>query len=152
MLRKDAFILYQSLQKVRVHQDNSKFNYVIVKNIKLIEDELKKVQASIEPTQEFIQMEHERVPICEFFSKDADGNVQLIDDEYQINDEDKFAEAMEPLQEKYKECLEYRQKQIDEHNQLLNESIEFNFIKLGKNDLPQKITQEELLEIFPILE
>lgn len=152
MLRKDAFMLYESLKKVRRYQDNSKFNYAIVKNMKLIEEHINLVEKIIEPTPEFIQLEMQRIPICEFYSKNAEGEVQMQNDTYIIQDEEKFSEAMKPLQEKYKDCLNHRQHQIDEYNRLIDEDVNFIFVKLGKNDLPQKITQQELLEIFPILE
>jgi hypothetical protein len=152
MTRREIFNLYNNIQKVRYHNDNSKFNYSIIKNIKLIEEQIRIVDNVIKPTQEFIEFERIRIPICEEHAKkDENGRPILINDDYQFEDELKFIEAIKPLQEKYQSALDHRQTQINDYNRLLDEEITINLLKIGKDELPEKITQAELESIFPIL-
>jgi len=152
MTRREIFNLYNNIIKCRYHDDNSKFNYAVIKNLKLIEEQLKIIEKEMKPTSDFMEFENVRIPLCEEHAKkDETGKPILINDDYQFEDMDKFLEAIKPLQEKYKDTLDNRQKQIDKYNKMLDEDIDIEFIKINKDELPEKISQKELESIYPIL-
>lgn len=152
MRRKDAIDLYNKLQGVRYHSDNKNFSYALIKNIKEIENEIIKLNEAIKPAEEFKQFENDRIAVCQLHCvKDENGNPIVHNDEFQIADMDKFNADLQPIKEKYQGVLQFRQHQIETYNSMLDEDIEFNFTKIGPDDLPDGITPNEIEDIYPIL-
>lgn len=130
MTRREIFNLYNNIVRVRYHNDNSKFNYAVIKNLKLIEEQIKVVDSTIKPTPEFIEFERTRIPLCEEYAKkDENGKPVLVNDDYQFEDEAKFLEAVKPIQEKYQSALDFRQTQIDNYNKMLDEDVTIDYLR-----------------------
>lgn len=152
MKRKDAIELYNKLQGVRYHSDNVKFSYALIKNIKEIEAEIAKLNETIKPAEEFKQFEQDRIAICQLHCiKDENGNPIVHNEEFQIADMDKFNQDLIPIKEKYSDILRHRQQQIETYNAMLDEDVDFQFAKVGPDDLPSEITPNEIEDIYPIL-
>lgn len=152
MKRKDAIDLYNKLQGVKYHSDSKIFSYALIKNIKIIEDEIMKLNEVIKPEDRFKDFEQERIGICQKHClKDENGNPIVHSDEYQIEDMNKFNEDLIPIKEKYIDVLQHRQSQINTYNFMLDEDVKLDFVKVGPNDLPESITPNEIEDIYPIL-
>lgn len=152
MKRKDAIELFNKLQGVRYHSDNVKFSYALIKNIKEIENEISKLNEAIKPSEEFKQFEQDRIAVCQLHClKDENGNPIVHNEEFQIADMDKFNQDLIPIKERYGDILRHRQQQIETYNAMLDEDIDFQFTKVGPDDLPSEITPNEIEDIYPIL-
>jgi hypothetical protein len=152
MKRSELFDLYNKLQGLKHLSGNKAFSYALIKNIKGIESEINKLNDIIKPTKNFLQFEEARIDVCKSHTiKDENDEPIQSGEEYQIDDMEAFNLALEPLKEKYKTELTERQQQIDEYNSMLDIEIEFDFIKIGPDELPDAITPNELEDIYLIL-
>ncbi len=101
MKRSELFNLYNKLQGLRSYNDNKRFSYALIKNIKIIQEEIEKLNEIIKPNDEFLKFEDERIQICNSHCvKDENGEPDLDGDEFKIIDKDKFDESLKPLKEK----------------------------------------------------
>ncbi len=152
MKRSELFNLYNKLQGLRSYNDNKRFSYALIKNIKIIQEEIEKLNEIIKPNDEFLKFEDERIQICNSHCvKDENGEPDLDGDEFKIIDKDKFDESLKPLKEKHNTTLNQRQQQIEKYNSMLDDNIEIELSKVGPDDLPDNITSNELEDIYPML-
>lgn len=152
MKRSQFFNLYNKLQGVKYHTDSVKFSYALIKNIKTIELEIQKLNESIIPSDDFLKFEQERIQVCQDHTqKDENGDPIVIDNEFQIENQEEFNIALLPIKEKYGRILQLRQNQIDAYNRMLDEKIEMDLILVGVDELPKEMTPNELEDIYPIL-
>lgn len=152
MKRGELFELYDKLQGLRSYSDNKKFSYALIKNIKLIEEEIKIQNDLIKPSKRFQDFEQERINICQSHAVRDENNKPILNgNEYQIKDMEIFNSALIPIKEKYNDILIERQAQIEKYNIMLDENINIDLVKVGVDDLPDGITPNELEDIYPIL-
>ena len=152
MTRAQFFDLYNKLQGVRYHTDNTKFSYFLIKNIKLIESEIVKLNEIIKPPEDFLAFEKERLLVCKNFAKKDENDQPIINnDEFLIENFEEFNKNLEPVKKKFEQVLMQRQSQIDIYNNMLDEELELELVHVGPDDLPSGITSNELEDIYPIL-
>jgi hypothetical protein len=136
--------------------DGVDFAYTVFKNKRLIENKLMEVDFIKNVSQEIIEYENIRVGYCNQYSKkDANGNPIIENEIYLIEDDKKeeFKSKMDELYEKYKPFIDVRQKQIEMFNEKMNKEIDFEFIKLKKEQLSPKVkTANDLEELSFMIE
>lgn len=144
MKRRDLYNYYESLNNVG-DLKGVKFAYSVIKNKKVIEEEIKILEEVVKPNPEFENYERERITLCENHSeKDENGNAIIIDNKYKIIDQIKFDEELNILKEGYNEFIAERMKQINDYNKMLDEETNIDFSKLNYNDIPNDITTKQL--------
>lgn len=132
------------------------FLHTILENIKLLNNEIEKINNLIKGTDEYNEYQNKRIDICNNYAeKDEDGNVVKVVnnniEEFKIDKDNKeFVEEIEILQKKYKNAIDEFLKQIDEYNNYLETTIEINFSTLSINDIPEDINFElmKVINIF----
>lgn len=148
MKRKDFGLAMNALDSVS-ELKGVKFAYVVLKNRRKleaqIEDDKSIFEEILKPSDGFKEYETKRIALCESSSeKDEEGKAITEGDRYKILDMAKFNEDLSKLTEEYKESVDDRKRQIDEYNSLMEEDIEIEFQKLGFNDLPNELTENQL--------
>lgn len=152
MQNKKLVELYQGLNSVK-DLKGVKFAYGIVKNINIIKSEIEAFQESINPTKEFMAFENGRIELAKKHSKKDDkGNPVIADNQYEVEDKDKFEESFLELREKHKEAIDKREKQAEEYNKLLAEESKIELHKIKMSDVPDNISPEQLAAIFDIID
>lgn len=144
-----------TLDKVSTY-DGVDFAYAVFKNKRLVENKLMEVDFIKNVSQEIIEYENIRVGYCNQYSKkDLEGN-PIIENEIYLIEEDKkdeFKSKMDELYQKYIPFIEARQKQIDLFNEKMNKEIDFEFVKLNKEQLSHRIkTANDLEELSFMIE
>jgi hypothetical protein len=150
--------LYNSLQKLG-NLKGVKFSYSIARNIDKLTPIIKSLQDAAKPTEEYIKYDKERAELAEKHAKkNKDGkpnietNIDNNTQSYQIEDQEKFEKELKKLQSKYKKEIDYRNKQIKEQTELLEEESNFVPYKIKQKNLPEDISVEQLSSIFQIIE
>lgn len=144
MKRRELYNYFQALNNVG-DLKGVKFAYTIIKNKKVIEEEIKDLEEVVKANPEFEKYEQERIQLCELHSEKGEDGKALIDDQkYKIIDQTKFDSELESLKGNYGDSIKERFNQIDEYNKMLDEDIEMDIKKLNFDDLPENITTDQL--------
>jgi hypothetical protein len=147
MKRKNLYTYIQALAEL-ADLKGVKFAYAVIKNKKKIEEEIKIIEETIKPSDDFSKYEQERIQICVVNSeKKEDGSAVIVDNKYKIIDMEKFNTELEELRSNYTDTIKDRESQIADYNNLLEEDLDMTFFKIGENDLPLDITPAQLLSI-----
>ncbi len=130
------------------------FAYAVFKNKQLIDNKLMEVDFIKNVTPEVIEYEEKRVKLCEEFANKDDKGMPIIEkDLYIITDKDTFKTKMDELLTQYKPFVEERQRQIELFNDKMNSQVDFQFIKIKKEQIPAQVqTARELEEISFMIE
>lgn len=156
MTRSELFTFIEKLDKIK-NLKGVKFNYIIDKNKKLIQQEIEDIKKVIEPTEKFKEYENKRVEILtEFADKNPDGSPKLTQEangiiKFEIDpDNKKFQKAINAHIEEYKEVIQDRDKQMFEYNNFLAETADISLFKFKLTDIPEDIIGEqfEVISIF----
>lgn len=137
----------------------AKFSYAIVKNFNILEKEVKDINSTITPSEDYKSYEADRIALCEKFAKKDElgnsikKNIQANGAfEYDLDVTDKtFIEEIRKLQEKYKTALEDQSKKIEEYHKFLQEESEILFHTVSLDDIPSDISVELMSVIEPFI-
>jgi len=152
MKNKDLIELHSKL--TRIETNNGDHKYIFAKNKRLIEAELKRLQLFLEPYENFIVFERERLAICKNYAqKDEKGNLKTINNTYIIEEEkqEDFDNAIAELKIKHKEALDMRDKQIKEYQDSLENEATL-VLHLIKRDTIKDYTNAQIDLIFELIE
>ena len=123
------------------------FAYAVFKNKQLIDNRLMDVEFIKNVTPQVVEYEKIRVTLCENFAdKDPNGKPIIENDTYIISDKDSFKIKMDELLEKYKPFVDERMEQIELFNKKMNDIVDFQFIKIKKEQIPPQINTASELE------
>ena len=139
--------LYNYLRAMDTVKDlkGVRFAYSILKNKKKIEEEIQIFEEVIKPNPLFAEYERNRITLCEMHSeKDTEGKPIIIGDKYKLIDTTLFNTELDKLKSGYQDVIEERIKQINEYNEILEEEVDIDLIKLNINELPSEITPKQL--------
>lgn len=127
----------------------AKFNYMLLKNIKTLENEVSWLKEIVQPTEEYKKFEQERINLCEKYSKDESGNIKKKNVrpdgnyDYDINETDpNWLSDIKDLRDKYSEEILKREEQIKKFNEILDVDSAIEFHKVSLNDIPEDISFE----------
>lgn len=131
-----------------------KFAYAILKNKKIIANELEVLQTLAKPNPKFREYETKRVALCEeYCDKDEKGKPKVEKNNYVgLEENEKFKEELNKLQEEYKSVLDNQNKKREEYITLMQEEIEIDLYKVILDNLPEDITPKQLESIKLIVE
>ena len=139
MIKTKLIALYNGLNQVK-NLKGVKFAYGVIKNIRLMENEIVSIQESIKPVKDFMEYDMERMNLAKKHSKkDKNGNPVIENNNFVLESEKEFELEFEALKEKHSSVLSERQKQIE-------------LYKIKMSDIPQDISTEQLAGIFDIVE
>jgi hypothetical protein len=148
MKRKDFGLALNALDSVS-DLKGVKFAFVVLKNRKKLEAQIEEDKTIFEeilkPSEGFKEYEEKRIALCEASSeKNEEGKPKTEGDRYVIIDMNKFNTDLAKLTEEYKASVDDRKHQIEEYNSLMEEDMLIEFQKIGVNDLPTDLTENQL--------
>jgi len=150
----DLFRLREGLNDVS-NLKGVKFAYVVLKNKKLIEEEIETLQKSIEMSPEFQEFERKRISLCEQFSdKNKDGSPVIINNAYTIPNKLEFENEVAVLKKQYLEYVTEREEQLSDYDKLLKEDSDLldKLAKVKIVHIPDDISATQLDSIKEIIE
>jgi len=124
------------------------FAYAIFKNKQMIDEILKEVEFINDVEPEFVEYENQRIELCKINSKkDEIGNYIIRDGRYEIENSEGFKNSMDELRKKYDKVVTKRDEQLNRFNQIMQEDVDIEFVKVEKKDLPTELsTATEMFE------
>jgi len=129
-----------------------KFAYVVSKNTNKVNSEMEAFKDMTAQSKDFQEYEKERIELVELHAKkDENGKSIIVGNEYQIDNQQAFDAQIKVLQEKHKEAIEARKKQIDDFNSFLKEESKLELHKIDVNDVPRDITAGQMSGIQAIV-
>lgn len=155
----DLYRLKQALEGLG-SVENVSFAYCAVKNLKLLEKEIEILEEVRKPSDEFMKNFQPQVDelVKKHSKKDEEGNPELSDgpqgSTIQVDpaNKAKFEKEFAKLEEENKPLVDQRMEQLTKFNDLLQEEVEIELVKIKKEDLPENIKVAELYGISDILE
>ncbi len=134
-----------------------KFIYKLAKIKKVIDDEVETYREMQQEIYSIItEYEQKRVELLnKYGEKDENGNLKTDTMGNVVIPEDKrseFDNEMKKLMEEYKEDIDKFNKKLEEHNEFLNEEIDFELPKLKLKDLPDNLPLNlNEMEVFMLI-
>jgi hypothetical protein len=155
----DLYRLKQALEGLG-SVENVSFAYAVVKNLKLLEKEIEVLEEVRKPSEEFMQEFQPKVDelVKKHAKKDEDGNPEQGDGPQgptiQVDPKNKvkFEKEFAALEKENQALVDQRMEQLTKFNDLLQEEVEIELVKIKKEDLPEDIKVAELYGISDILE
>jgi hypothetical protein len=132
-----------------------RFQYAVIKNKKLVEDELEIINKTIEYTPAYSEYESKRVAICEKYVDRTDSGDMIIENNNYVitTNKELFEKEFDALKTEYATTIADRTNQIKEYEKLLIEesSISEKLIKVSATILPDDMTGEQMEAIFEMI-
>lgn len=144
----DVLNIHKCLSDLYKVKGNVYFSFAIAKNIKATEQLIEPLQTSLEPLDDLKEFEVKRKEICEkYCEKDAMGQPIINPNSTYVikpDNMDLVDEMVNKLKEEYTEAFKDRQKQIDDYNELLLETISVELCTISLEHFPEQISAEKL--------
>ena len=129
-----------------------KWNYAIARNLRTLEMVVLSLQDASKPPEAFAAYEKERIDLCiKHAVKDEEGNPQVSNFEYVLQDRASFDADLKALRDQRADVISAREQQIEEYNELLEESIDIDFFLLSPDNIPEEVTGGQLAAIMEII-
>lgn len=134
-----------------------KFLYVISENIKLLNDEIIKLNKLIKGSDRYNEYQDKRISTCVKYSrKNEDGSPKMIInngiEEFDIDQTEEFTTEIKKLQAEYKEEIDEFMEQVRTYNNRLEEEIDINFKTISIDDIPENINFELMSVVTRFIE
>lgn len=124
----DAIELYKGLEAVKKHK-GARFAVIVAKNVKELEQALRKYEDTAKPSEEFLRVSGEAHRLAE------------AEDE----------EGIKKLEEDHADLIAERKEQLAQLELQMQEEIELNVQTIKEAQLPEDVTPEEIVPILPIV-
>ena len=134
-----------------------KLSLLLLENIEIIGNFIKKIEKSVQQSDDYKEYEKKRVSLCEEYAeKGEDSKPKTIkkdgNTEYVINVTDEFNKKMKKLNESYNDAILEQVEKIDEYNKFILEDCELDLKKIDSKLLPEDVSFEVIKILKPILE
>lgn len=144
--------LASTLEEIKKINISGKSGYCLAKNRKLIEDELEAINETIKALPDFETYEKERITLLEAHaSKDEQDKPIIENNAYKIENQELWELDIKELQEKHKETIENRKKQIKDFNALMEEETTLVFHKITEDQIPDSATASEVYTLLKFI-
>jgi hypothetical protein len=135
-----------------------RFAYAVVKNLQLIQTEIKAFTAAIEPDDAYAEYDKKRIELCKKYA-DKDKNEKPVTLPIRkgsnivrfiikkAENKELFNAEMEVLNEEYKDAIEKRNGSVKEFEKILDGDCDVKLEMIDLKDIPADITGEQLVNI-----
>ena len=157
MTRKEILQLNKALNSTG-KLSGVRFSYAVSKNVDILKPEIDALIKSVEPSEQYQEYEEKRVEIAKSHAKKNKEGKELVNiredgnQEYQIKDQKAFEKELKKLQAEHKDAIDGREKQYEEYNKMLEESVDVNLHTIKLNDIPEDITTAQMHSILPMIQ
>ena len=132
--------------------EHTKLSYAVMKNLRILGDELKKITNRPRPTEKLKEWDKKRLELCkQYAKKDDNGDPIIIDNFYDIEDREAFDKANNELKEQYKVDIEEAEAQSKKYQEELQQDVKIKLYYIKSNDLPDNLTVEQLEKLEDII-
>lgn len=142
--------LYQGLLAVN-NLTGAKFAYAVARNLSLLKEDVEVLKKAISMSKEYAEYELKRVELAEKSAVIENGKPKIVNDEYEIKDEESFKVELDKLQETHKQAIDDRKKQLIELEKLLKEEMEVDVHIISQDIVPEAINTKQMAGILPII-
>ena len=153
--KQQIFDLYNGLNAVG-HLGGAKFAYAVARNISKLQPEIDALNKAYAASEDFVAYDKERAQLAESHATKVDGKPQKTVEngiaKYVIEDQEKFDKDLKVLQEKHKEAIDKRQKQLDDFQEILKEETEIELYAIPPEYIPENIKAQEMAGILLIID
>jgi hypothetical protein len=134
-----------------------KFSYFVVKNLGLLEREIKNLSESVKASKEYAEFEDKRIDLAKKHAeKNEKGEPKTKEENgknvFDIKNIDKFNKEFDALKKKYSKALDEREKQIKEYNELIEQDNDITLHKIKLDDIPENISVAQMKGIEYLIE
>lgn len=149
---KEVLEIMGMISRLQENELPLKFSYGLSKNSRILEPETKTLQEAMKPDEKFLEYDKKRVDLAKkHASKDKKGKPIVNDNQYQLENEEKFESEFENLKEKHKDTIEKQKQKQDEMNDLLEQETEISAYQISIKSFPQKIIGNYLKILLPFI-
>lgn len=126
-----------------------KFSYFIIKNKKLIKDEVDILAKLTEPTPEYNEYNNKRIELAtRLADKDKHNNPIIERGNFVIiQNKKQFEEEVSKLRNEHKDAVDEFEKRLSEYNSMIGEMIEFQPYVISIDDLSNNL-EPHILELL----
>jgi len=151
MKKQELYGLQQTLQSMK-DVKSTKFAYAIIKNLKIIDKELKALQDAQKQPDGMIEFEKARMALCtNMCKKDEQGSPVIEDNNFVIEDMEAFEKSMEDLKEEHKAVFDAQKEQQENMMKLLQEETEIKLHVVKEEFLPDDLSANQLEALDAII-
>jgi len=148
----DIIELWKVIESLVDKPAHIKFNYAVLKNRKLLENEIKTLEELSKPSEEFIEFESERYRICSDYSeKDQNGSPILENGVFKIKEDlrDECNSKLLELRDKYINTILEREDQSRTFEiNILNEPSDIQLYKVESQFVPNNLNVSDLASLY----
>jgi hypothetical protein len=150
--RVDILNLWHALENLKGKKGNIHFSYFIAKNRLKIKDEIDSINEAQDSSDEFKEYDKKRSALAESFAeKGNDGKPVIKNNQYVIQDREKFEKELDKVKSKYKKVISEREEQLQKLRGFLDEDIDFVGHKIELGYLPPDI-EPLFLEVMMVVD
>jgi len=152
--KRELIKIWNTLEGLTGTDYGRKFSYGIVRNKKILRDEVESLKEAQTPSKKYQEYEAERITICaELADKDENGSPLQKNNQFVFTNEENIKELnkrMKPLLEKNKDVLEDFHKKELEFEDILAEEVELDVYLMDLDVFPEEIDPGilEVLYVF----
>lgn len=154
MTNKDAFKLYRFIESGEFNAlQGAKFQYALMRNKNILKSELTLVEGTVKLDPKYAEYDGKRLELLKKFAKQEDGKPVIEDNHYIIDPgrETEFNEAVNAMQEEYKDTLLAREKVLNDYDVLLEQEISFDLHKIKLEDIPENINGVQMEHLMGLV-
>lgn len=150
--KSELIVIWNVLNSLNGKEYSKIFSYGIIRNKKLIKDEVESLEEAKTPSQEYLDYDRKRMLLCEKFAdKNDNGHPIITKGQYVITEKlEEMKKEMKVLVEENKQILDDFEKKSQEFVKILEEEVEIDFYKMDFDVFPETI-DPSLLEVLEIL-
>lgn len=146
--------IIETFNALTVLQDikGTKFSYFVLKNLAILDKEMKKLEVEVKPSEKYLEWDKKRSELCKTFSqKDSEGNPVVQNKRYVIANKETFDKELDKLKFGYNTIIKEHETRVNEFQKNLSRSkVELSLHGLASENLPDELTANQLkvVELF----
>ena len=155
----DLYRLKNGFQAIP-NKQGIEFSYAVIKNLRLIDEEIKVIDEMFKPTDDYVKKFKPEVDklVVKHSEKDDTGSPKLVKNQFdqlvydiKPNNQKKLDEDVVKLEKKFPEIAKKRKQQLEEKEKFLQKENKIKLFKIDKKYLPSDITPMQLGAIFEMV-
>jgi len=153
--REKLIAIWGLIGRLAQEKTSVRFHYLLLKNKRLIEPEVKSLQEAQQPPEGFQEFENKRLACCnEFCQKDENNEPKLDNGNFLIPDESKeeFECKLEEIKKEHQEVIDTMENRQKEFLSLLKEDVEIDFAPIPLSIMPEAILGGDVDLLFDLIE
>jgi len=152
--REKLISIWGLVNRLSNEKTSVKFHYLMLKNKRQIEPEMKSLQEAQQPPEGFKEFEAKRMEACNEACEKKDGKPRIEGGNFVIPEEKRaeFDTTLEKLKDEYKEVLDKITDNQKQFGELVEEEIEVEFTRIPMSIVPQTMLGGDVDLLFDLID